>query len=223
MTHGQAVIAWTVQGLFLLTLAGALFRDRVRLCRSFALYLLVVLTADCLMLAWPETFYTRAFWTVKEAVYVGLKIAIAIEVAMLALSELPHARKVALALQVIVLGVTVVAMRVPDASYAVTLGLVQPRGQAGVVWVFFVFLLVAARYRVPLHPYHRTIATGAVLYMGSQAVLWDFAGVFGRGFVDVADPLLYAASLGMWAWGAWRPAEPLPKAIARLQPWGVRA
>ncbi len=72
-------------------LAGILWRGRARLCWSFALYVLAVLTGNVLVSVWPSRFFNPSFWVAKQAVYDALKVAVVLELAWRAFSRLAAA------------------------------------------------------------------------------------------------------------------------------------
>ncbi len=72
-----------------------------------------------------------------------------------------------------------------------------------------VVVMVASWYRLPLGPWHRMIALGFVLYQGAYAVL--LSALAGTGWSAYAyivglEPAAYAATVGLWTFGAWRTA-----------------
>ena len=60
-------------------LAGLFVRRRSGACWTFVAYLLAVAGADALVALWPERFWRRDFWLVKESVHSLLKLAIVVE------------------------------------------------------------------------------------------------------------------------------------------------
>lgn len=226
MTIGQEMVAHVVAAMLALTLAGLIARRRTALCRSFAAYLALALLTNRLVTWWPDTFYWRAFWIVKELAFTGLKLIIVMELAIVAFEALPRVRAVAVALLSIAAGITLLAMGGATllVDHEEWIEVLLARGQAGVLWTFLVLVIVAAWFRVPLHHFHRTILIGFGLNVATYAVL--LAVRFGRPalsiYVDALEPAAFAATLGLWLLAAWRtePASEMGPALkSRLQPW----
>jgi hypothetical protein len=82
---------------------------------------------------------------------------------------------------------------------------------------------MAVRYRVPLHPFHRAILLGFGLYLvaytGALTLLRELGSPAAYALFNILDPAAYAASVGVWAWAAWRPAGAPSLAVQRLHPW----
>ncbi len=94
-------------------------------------------------------------------------------------------------------------------GYHVWVGTLAARASLGAAWAMLVVVMVTAWYRLPLGPWHRTIALGFVLYQGAYAVL--LSALAGTGWAAYSyivglEPAVYAATVGVWAFGAWRTA-----------------
>src|SRR5262249_46495978 len=118
---------------------------------------------------------------------------------------------------------TVAAEPAPD--FAARVGMLLARAQTGAVWAFAAFVAIASWYRLPLHPMHRSITLGFVLYLGVYGMLLSAVGYFGWSaypYIAALDPAAYAATVGLWMHAAWRPeaASALgPEARHHLHPW----
>ncbi len=203
------IIADLAALLLLATLVGMALSGRIQLCRSFALYLAVVVVVNRLIRWWPEQFYTSRFFTGKELVYAGLSIAIVIELAWSGLASFPRARRISLALvSVVTLGFVVAAVRTFGANdYATQIGVVVGGAQSFALAALVVFLAVAQWYRLPLRPWHRAIAIGFLLYRGVYGVLLGALAHWGGpvyAFVAELDRAAYAVTVGLWGFAAWR-------------------
>src|SRR5215470_11396343 len=80
--------------LILAALVGILARRRYRICYTFLLYLGAVLLSDLLITFWPERFYLRSFWLLKEILNNALRFGVALELSFRTFRAFPGARKV---------------------------------------------------------------------------------------------------------------------------------
>jgi hypothetical protein len=213
------------------TLAGLVARRRLSLSWTFVAYLAAVLVCNRLYRTWPEQFYTPAFLSTKTALYASLRALLAIELALLTFAALPRVKAQALALLAAVLAVTgaLSVSRLLGHPDVEAVGVLGPRLQVAGLWMLAVVPALALRYRVPIHPFHRTILVGLGLYLVVYAGLLAGIGLaaasrpsyleaYSR--LNAVDPLVYIASLGLWAWAAWRaPAPPAQGVVKVLQPW----
>jgi hypothetical protein len=119
---------------------------------------------------------------------------------------------------------------VAGATYQQVLFDWQPRVLAGTIWIMTGLALLITWYRVPVHPYHKSILLGFVPYLLVFTTLlsltqrwgWDFFGPY----LQAGDPAAYMLLTGFWAWASWRrAAQPAvsPALLHRLQPWRVGA
>jgi len=209
-----------------LVLAGLVVNGRARLCWSFAGYVAAVLICDRLIVWWPESFYTRGFWAMKESLYWLLKLGVAAEIGLLTFAALPRARRILIGLLSLVLLAAALAQLAPAAerpgdAYAWA-GVVGPRGQAGMVCLLASVVVIAVYYRVPLHPLHRSIVIGLALYLVAYtSVLATLREIGARAYLimNVLDPVAYAATVGLWARASWRSEEEPGRAVRWLRPW----
>src|SRR5204862_4168830 len=100
-------------------------------------------------------------WLLKESILWGLKPAITPEVGLPTFARLPRARRI-LALLIAVLALAAVAAQLAPAPTLVGdvipwVSAVGPRSQVSILVVMAAVLILAAYYRVPLHPFHRSI------------------------------------------------------------------
>jgi hypothetical protein len=231
------ILANLAAALVAVALVGIAVRGRVHLSRAFVAYLAGVLVCNQLTVWFPGTFWTYGFWRGQEATHASLSILVAFEIALLTFAMFPVARRRVLAAMFGMLLVTLLALNVDASSSAypwlTTLGLVTPGGQAGRLWLFAIPVLVAAWHRVPLHPFHRAIVLGFGLYLAGYCCLLGFVEsssatresyLHAHAYLRAIDPIAFAATVGVWAWAAWRaprPASDVAPAIRALQPWAV--
>jgi hypothetical protein len=229
MDPQRVFIGNLVSALLLVLIAGLLVNRRYRLCRSFLAYALLVFTTDRLILGWPETFDRATFWYVKEGAFWVLKIAIAAEIGLLTFARLERARTIltVLVATLVIAGSTVQLVPIqakPGDAIAWVNGVISPRGQTGILVLLAAVLVLAAFYRVPIHPFHRSIVLGFALYLfaytGALTVLRELGAAGYRTFLYM-DPTAYAATVGVWTWAAWRRAPVLSAGVRVLQPWAT--
>ncbi len=210
MTPAQRTVADLVALLLGGALLGLIVSGRIWLCRSFALYLGVTLATNRAVAWWPERFFNRQFWTLKESLQAALVIAVAFELADVALAAFPRARTLVRRGIAAVTVLTLLAVSGGLAGgYHAWVDTLTARASLGAAWAMLIVVLATAWYRLPLGPWHRTIALGFVLYQGIYAVLLStLAGTSWSAFPYVVglDPAAYAATVGLWAFGAWRTA-----------------
>lgn len=237
MTAWQVLIAHSVKVLVLLTLAGIMARRRTRLCWSFVAYLAAILTCNSLVTFWPERFFTAKFWFLQQALYDGLKMAIAVELAYRTFQAFPGAQATArriffLALLVVtalaVFGVPGVASSSSPALYGGNLLDWEPRVLTGTIWLLNGVALLVVWYRVPIHPYHKAILLGFVPYLLVFTTLLRLLQHYGfeiLPLVQSAEPAAYMLLVAWWAYAAWAPepaADVSPAVLQTLQPWRAR-
>jgi hypothetical protein len=227
MTSWQLLIAHAVKISVLLTLVGIWVRHRTRLCWSFMAYLSVILACNTLASFWPERFVTDWFWTLKQAVYDVLKIAIAVELTYRAFQAFPGAKVMARRVLFTVLVLTSAALvGVPrEPSYPSGFLEWEPRVLMGTIWLLNGLALLVIWYRVPLHTYHKVILLGLVPYLLVFVALLRMLRQYGweiLPLVQSAEPAAYLLLVGWWAYAAWQPEtvpEVSPAVIDVLRPW----
>ena len=227
MTASQVLIAHAVKILVLLTLAGILARRRWSSCWSFTTYLAVILLCNSLISFWPEHFFTRDFYRVRQGLYDGLKVAIAIELAYRTFQAFPGARATArrvLSLLVIASSALLITASW-DSSNGAALFEWEPRVLTATIWLLNALAIIVIWYRVPIHTYHKAILLGFVPYLLVFTILLRLLNHYGWEVLSVvqsADPAAYMLLMGWWAWAAWEPEavpDVSPAVLHRLQPW----
>jgi hypothetical protein len=226
MTSIQRVAMIASLALLVALLAGLFVRRLYRVCYSFPTWLLAVLAGDVLMFFWPERFYTWGFWMAKETAYAALKIAIAIEITVLAFQAFPSAgatvRRVLLGVLLALLAFVLIGVRYDVALQDLAREL-QRRVANGVALVFCAAWAVVLYYRLPLHRLHRAILRGLVPYLLVFAAASTLTLVFGwdvRTAVNAAEAACWALMLAYWCGEVWRrPARDDSAFMRRLQPW----
>lgn len=204
------IVADLVAVLLLATLVGVLRSRRAELCWSFTAYLGCALLTNRLVRWWPERFYTTTFFSGKELVFAVLSVVIVLELAWSGLASFPRARRISRWLVLAIAGAgSLGVLRVGGATdYKTQIGVLVAGGQFCALLTLVAFLGVVQWYRLPLRPWHRTIAVGFVLYRGVYGVLLGTLAQFGgpaHAFVGELDRAAYAATVGLWAVAAWRP------------------
>lgn len=231
MTSEQARLANLVAALMVLALSGLLVRRRAHLWWSFTALLVASIAGNLLTTTWPERFFRWNFWAWKEALYSGLFLAMAFELALkLFASTLPRARLQALtvACAASVLTAAVVAIAA-DGTPRNALGAVLPTLRAGGAWLMTLLLAIAVYYHIPLHQFHKVVLVGTALHHCVFVGLTGLQGMAGQaemlGVFNAIEPAVFGASVGLWAYAAWRP-EPAPAlspaTATLLQPWAAR-
>jgi hypothetical protein len=210
MSVTHVLVASIVSGLLALTILGTIAR-RWALCRTFPLYLTACFSGNALITLWPGRYWTPEFYALKETVYGGLQMAVALELAVVILRRFPRALMRVLVRFLGVLAVGAIMAAVPRPSYfqALTLGL--PLEQACVSWMFLILLFAVIWHRIPLGAYHRDLLGGFVFYVGAFATLLGATAGFGWPVFTLClqslDPVAFAMTVGIWAAAAWREDE----------------
>jgi len=216
----QVLIANVVAVLLTATLVGIGVRRRAAECSSFTLYLVVVLVTNRLITWWPGTFFTWHFWVLKEVVLQVLILAVAIDLAGVALRPFPQARRWTLVgLITLALGTFVTAAVTEPADYFHALAVLVPRLSGGAALGFGLLAFVTLWSWLPVRPFHRMIVAGFFLHLTAYVVLLTLVRHLGWSaypLVAALDPAAYAASVGLWALGAWRKATAVDELEERL-------
>jgi hypothetical protein len=227
MDPARAMIGDLVGVLLAGLIAAIVARRRYRLCWSFLAYVVAVFVGDRLTRSWPGTFDTPEWWTLKESVYGWLKVVIVAEIGMLTFARLERAQRLLWGILTTFVALGVLAQLAPVATTAASAVIPWAslaRGQATVLCLLAAVAVLAAHYHVPVHPFHRGILMGFVLYLlaysGAIAVMRELGAPSYRTFLAL-DPTAYAATVGLWVWTAWR-SDPVATPAARaLQPWAA--
>jgi hypothetical protein len=232
MTLQQVLIAHLAQLGMALCLAGILLRGRNRYCRFFTIYLGACLAGNLAGVLWPERFFTRDWWVIRQTTYGVLHLAIALELVYWTFIALPGANQAVKRALALVLGATFLSLLLlPDgaATFESIRSVLQPRLLNGTIWLFAATVGISLLYRVPVHPWHQAIMTGFAAYLTVFTVLLRLLTVtdWNVDMLDVLnalDPLAYVGLLGYWTWAAWR-TDPVPavatEVLETLQPWRV--
>jgi hypothetical protein len=231
------IIADFTAGLLLVAIVGLLARGRARLSWAFFAYLVAVFLGNRLVTWWPDVFWNYGFYEGRKATYASLTVLAAFEIALLTFSVFPVARRRAIGamLAVLVGSLAVAEMQLSGTAsvWLGSLGLLTSGGQAGRLWLFVIPALVAVYYRVPLHPFHRSVLVGFALYLAGYCCLLGFVEAHSatrpeylsaHGYLRALDPIAFAASVGVWAWAALRApraADDMAPVLRTLQPWAV--
>jgi len=230
VTSAQVLVANLIAVLLLAALVGLIVRGKARLWWSFTALLVAALAGNVLTRLWPPLVGDWSFWAFRQALYSGLYMSMAIELALKLFSgRLPRARLKALLLAAAVSVLTAaVASVVADGSARTGMAAVLPTLRAGAAWLLALLLALAVYYHLPIHPFHRVVIVGAALYHCTFVGLSALVGIAGWHMLatfNALDPAFYATTVGLWAYAAWRP-EPAPAlspaTATLLQPWAAR-
>jgi hypothetical protein len=196
------------------TLVGLAVRHRLRFSRAFVAYLISVLAWNALFRWSPARFWTPENWILMNASYAALRALLAIELTVLILEPVPRARATALAVLLMILLWLAWPRPVAANAYIDFAGTLAPRLSMAGLWMLATVAFFAAMYRTHLAPLHRDILVGFGLYLSVSAMLLSGIGLVAASrpaylqasaFLNLADPLVYLASVGVWVWSAWRP------------------
>ena len=225
MNPSQILIANLVAVLLATAVLGLAWSGRASLCRSFTVFVGASLVTNRLVVWWPATFFTYGAWAWKEAGYVVLQLAIALELAVIGLAPFPRARRLTLLAVTAVTTVTAVcAVTLPLPENTTQISVVLARAHTATLWAFAALAFVVAWFHLPLDPFHRVILLGFVLDLSLYGALLSVAGWAGHGtaayrHLQALDPVLFAATVGLWAIAAWHPrTAPVPNALQEARP-----
>jgi len=227
----QKVILYSVDLLIVAVLAGLVVRRRYAACYCFALLLVSVLISDLMMGLWPDRFYTKRFWLIKEGFLHVLTLAVALELTFRVFHAFPGASWTARRVFIAVLGLTaLMAIQVfPWGQSEPTSTLAEqvfPRVLNGAVWLFAGISALILWYRLPVDPLHKAILIGSIPYLMLFTVVLNWLHSFG--WEELAEMLSYLESsayllvVAYWTYAAWHPSrvpaqapEPTPYAVER--------
>lgn len=213
MTAHQLLIANLVRTAVLLILVGLLVRRRAHLCWSFTAYLATILTANSMVSFWPERFYTRWFYILKESVYNVLLLCIAAELAYRVFQTFPGAlARARLVLAPLLAVITVGVISVPRGTdYIDIVTRYHPQIQTGVIWLLSATAVLTVWYNLPLNPAHRALLLGfssyLIVFVTTSNLLRSFGYDRLRETVSFVDTYAYLALVTWWAFTAWRSEE----------------
>jgi hypothetical protein len=204
--------------LFATVAVGLVARKRWRLTWFFDAYVGLGLVVIPMMVLWPHQFYRQWFVLGLETIASVFKFGIAIEVAWRTFRPFPGARVQAFVVALGILVVTAIAataapMDADPWEWEIVAGQLFPRVKTGTLWLMAAILILAHWYHVPTHPFHATVLTSFVLYLGvTSAILWvQSAGVgaatygMNRGLIDLLPVVVDLLAECYWAYAAWRP------------------
>lgn len=210
MSDHQLLIANLVRSAILLIFVGLLFKRRSHLCWSFTLYLAAILMGNSMVSFWPERFYTRWFYILKESVYNVLMLGVAAELAFRVFRAFPGALARARLVLAPLLGlITIGVISVPwGTDYLDIVTRYHPQIQTGVIWLLSATAVLAVWYNIPLHFMHRALLLGLSSYLIVFATLGNVLRSFGydrlRGMLGMVDAYVYLILVVWWVYNAWR-------------------
>lgn len=213
MSAHELLVANLVRTAILLIFVGLLVRRRAHLCGSFAVYLAATLAGNSMVSFWPERFYTRSFYILKESVYNVLMLCIAAELAYRVFRAFPGALARARLVLAPMLGmVTLGIISVPwGTDFLDIVTRYHPQIQTGIIWLLSATAVLAIWYNIPLHFLHRALLLGLSSYLIVFATLANILRSFGydrmREMLGMVDAYAYLALVTWFAITAWRSEE----------------
>lgn len=214
----MSAVQWWIgvagEAVIMALLVGLVTKGRYRACYSFALYLVAVVAADGLILAWPGRFHRWDFWIVKETVHSLLKFAIALELALRTFRAFPGARATARGVVFLVVLVALAGILAGPAEQAADFpdlaSRLHPRILNGTIWLFTAIAAVVLWYRLPVDAFHKAILIGFVPYLLVFTVAMNALDAIGWHLqkpAAYAHTVAYLLLLVYWTHAAWRPLE----------------
>jgi len=194
-------------------LAGLIVRRRAASCWSFVAYLAAVALSDLLIGLWPQRFWRKDFWILKESVHNLLKLAVALELMVRIFRPFPSAYAAARRAVIAVvagLGALIWYSLAGGTDYAAVVGCLHPHVNDGTVWLLVALGGYCLWYHLPLDSLHKAILIGLVPYLLVYSVAlraivalgWEHSRAFNR-----SAPVAYLLVRIYWADVAWRPAS----------------
>lgn len=213
MPLGSRVLTAFAVILLCAILAGLVARRRAASCWSFVAYLAAVALSDLLIGLWPQRFWRKDFWILKESVHNLLKLAVALELMVRIFQPFPSAYAAARRAVIAVvagLGALVWFSLAGGTDYAAVVGRLHPHVNDGTVWLLVALGAYCLWYHLPLDSLHKAILIGLVPYLLVYSVMqravvalgWESGWVFNR-----SAPVAYLFVLTYWVYVAWRPAS----------------
>ncbi len=190
-------------------LVGLFRRGRAASCWSFVAYLCVVAISDALVALWPDRFWRRDIWVIKESVLNLLKLAIAVELMVRIFGDFPSAFASARrAMVVVTLGIVVlVGLSLSGGTgYEQVVGRLHPHVNDGTVWLLVAVGGYSVWYHLPLDALHKAILIGLVPFLLVYSVVQRTVAALGweRGDIfNTSAPIAYLFVLVYWAYVAW--------------------
>lgn len=210
MSEYQLLVANLVRTGVLLIFVGLIVRRRSQLCWSFTAYLAAILAGNSMVSFWPERFFNRSFFVLKESVYNVLLLCIAAELTYRVFRAFPGAlARARLVLAPLLAAITVGVISVPRGSeYIDIVTRYHPQIQTGVIWLLSATAVLAIWYNIPLHFVHRALLLGLSSYLIVFATLGNILRSFGydrmRELLGTVDAYVYLALVTWFAFTAWR-------------------
>jgi hypothetical protein len=211
MTTLQYTFASTVMLAGFATILALLRRGRYRECWSYLAYVCVLVVSTFCILIWPQHFYRLDWWLAKRAVFDAIKISVAIELALRAVSAFPGARARMRVAMLASLGVSAAMIASgPAHREYLTVWTWQPLISNATIWIFAIAAMAVVHYRLPVTTWHRAIVLTFTLKLLVFTVLinvLEHTGWRARPWVNVADGATDVLAAACLAYFAWRPAE----------------
>ncbi len=227
--HAADLLTRAIALTLIPTTVFALMRRRLyRACVVFLAYLVMVWLGDVLPLLWPSRFFGWTFWQLKETLLGGLKLGVAVEIAVLAYHAFPRAGVIVMRglLAVLALSLAVFfASMAPSATIAEQARAIQPLLANTTLIAFCLVWALLIWYRIPLHFVHRILLRGFVTYLLLHAAANGLVMSWGWRLHDgvrLVDTVSYDLLLLYWTWQVWRTPDEEDPFLRELQPWRAR-
>jgi hypothetical protein len=224
----QSLVDYIGLGALGLLLLGLFRQGLWRCARAFSAYLAAIMLVTLAIRAWPGTFHSPEFYVLKECLYGLLKLAMAVEIAVLTSQAFPGAHLRArrwLAFGTLALTLALAAgLRHGTGATDLTEN-VLPRLANGTALLLAGVWGLILWFHLPVHPVHRAILRGLVPYLLVFTVLLSVLRAFRWQIlepVSALNNLCYMILLVYWCWVVWaRPQDPPvdPALVRQLQPW----
>ena len=202
--------ALTFLGLGLMTLivVGLLRTGRVRESVAFSCYIGVATLFGFAIVSSPSL-YTPEVFMVKQGIYDGLLIGMAIELSIRVFGAFRGvAQRVRAQLAAAVIASTVIVLLVtPENAAYGDLSRYQPAITTAGIWCLSFVGLLIVWYQIPVPSFTRAIILGYVPYLLVFVVCTDLIGRLGWGAItgiNTANAVAYDALAAYWAYAAWR-------------------
>jgi uncharacterized membrane protein len=215
MNELQLLVSHAVKLVLLLLIAGLVVRARARECWSFVAYVVAVFVGNSLASLWPQTFFNPSFWVLKQGVYDGLKMAVALELAFRAFDIFPGAKKTVRQTFLVLLVISAGALGAltPESSY-MTLWEWQPGTAVASLWLLTATALLVVFYQVPVRDWQRAILLGFAPYLLVFVAVLELLKARGwaavRNEAGLLDSVAYLALTVFWTWAVWRRSDSVP-------------
>jgi hypothetical protein len=204
--------------LYGVTVAGVVKRGRLRLCRMFLLFLVVVLLTDIPPVFWPEKFWNQRYYLPRESLHNVLRFAVLLEIFYFAFRSFPGARSTARLLLLFLLAPTLIIVGGPGWEmsrqspeyWEEIIRNVQLSQLIGVVWLLLGITMLILWYRLPVDRMHKAILLGWLPYLIVFSLGQHVAYI--RGWKTNIEQISYFTNgayfllLTYWARAAWAPA-----------------